>query len=127
MANPEFVELWSAEDEDEQENTKASLDKILGEDYYQLSLENGPFSGYPTINLTIEATKKLYEALRREFVDEKHPEICGSQTDGLIKNGWMNHVCVCIKAGHRGDRVGLLQHECHCGMTWIEMFKKDES
>lgn len=60
--------LWSAADE---EDHACDLDKILDVDppYYQFSVVQGPFAGYPTVNLTRDQLVQLREALNEELGD----------------------------------------------------------
>jgi len=71
----EFKELWSATDEDK---IQITLDKILTdekdvheEDFYQINLDHGPFSGYPTVDVTKSQLKDLLQVLIEELGDGK--------------------------------------------------------
>lgn len=62
--------IWQAKDGTD--NTEAILEQTANG--YQLTLEDGPFSGYPTINLTREDMFKLYAALVNHLGRPAQPE-----------------------------------------------------
>lgn len=55
--------IWKAQDQD---GVQAELDHLPDKGHYQLSLENGPFSGHPVIDLTTEDLQRLHATLGAE-------------------------------------------------------------
>lgn len=58
--------IWQGKDED---GVSCEFDRVesKGSRQWQLSMVEGPFSGYPTINLTREDIAKLYEVIGEEL------------------------------------------------------------
>lgn len=63
--------FWEAKDTDGW-NTECELVKI-SDTKFQLSLDNGPFSGYPTINLDRKNLKDLHDAIEHLMGWRKEP------------------------------------------------------
>lgn len=126
MADNEYVELWKAEDPDPYNNTECSFGKDVANNSYHLDMKNGPFSGYPGIELSKKSLSELYRAIEKELVIGKacvHKSICGAESAGIpsLKD---DHTHVCgVVFQEKSDRH-THQHECWvCDVKWIERFE----
>lgn len=122
MADNEYVELWKAEDPDPYNNTECSFGKNVANNSYHLDMENGPFSGYPGIELSKKSLSELYRAIEKELGSEvtEHKKICGAEFSGLMSlKDDHTHICG-IVTQEKPDGLAH-QHECWaCDVTWIE-------
>lgn len=68
------VTLWAATDSNPNDNTRIEFDRNEDQGNWQISLEDGPFSGFPTINLDRKRLEDLHNALEKELYPERFME-----------------------------------------------------
>lgn len=129
-----MTELWKAEDstdngylEDPEfpsSKTECSFGRNPDGSYY-LSMENGPFSGYPSMRPDKKSLSELYRAIGEVLGGEDptpHRVFCGvefpAQHNLLLEKE--DHTHFCGEKPHRGSEDSPVQHKCWvCDMRWI--------
>ena len=81
--------LYSNSGADPEEGTILDVDRLEDEGLWQISLEDGPFSGYPAIKLDRKHLKTLYEVLQQELF----PELFSKDTKCGTTRNFHGHPC----------------------------------
>lgn len=108
----EVVTLWDATDSNPNESTRIEFDRNEERGDWQISLENGPFSGYPTISLDRKRLEDLYSVLEQELYPERFQKPSFSNRVLRLKAGNFQFGCAGRHVGN-GKDCSTIPHHHH--------------